>query len=76
MEATEADKDDDGEVDKGESKQAKQKPKQVACSSKKKRIKPPNDNLDEYFGLSQGQNSQETADVTPMETPKKLEETK
>ena len=31
------------------------------------------DNLDEYFSLSQDQNSQGTADVTPTETPKKLE---
>ena len=41
-----------------------------------KRIEPPDENLDEYFGLSQGQNSQETADVTPTETPKKSEEVK
>ena len=40
------------------------------------RIKPPDDNLDEYFGSSQAQNSQETADVTPTETPKKSEEAK
>ena len=33
--------------------------------------KPPDDNLDEYFSLSQGQNSQGTADATPTETPKK-----
>ena len=41
-----------------------------------KRIKPPNDNLNEYFGPSQSQNSQETADVTPIDTPKKSEEAK
>ena len=82
--AAKANKDDDGEVDKGDSKQAKQKPKQMAHSSKKKKkkdlsskkIKPPDDNLDEYFGSNQGQNSQETADVTPIETPKKSEEAK
>ena len=80
--AAKANKDDDGEVDKGDSKQAKQKPKQMAHSSKKKKdssskkIKPPDDNLDEYFGLNQSQNSQETADVTPTETPKKSEEAK
>ena len=34
------------------------------------------DNLDEYFGLSQSQNSQETADVTPVDTPKKSEQAK
>ena len=80
--AAEADKDDDGEVNKGNSKQAKQKPKRMACSTKKKKdssskkIKPPDYNLDEYFSLNQGQNSQETVDVTPTETPKKSEEVK
>ena len=44
--------------------------------SSSKRIKPPDDNLDEYLGSNQGQNSQETADVTPTETPKKSEEVK
>ena len=44
--------------------------------SSPKRIKPLNDNLDEYFGLSQSQNSQEIADVTPIDTPKKSEEAK
>ena len=38
-----------------------------------KEIKPPDDNLDEYFGSGQGQNSQQTTDVTPTETPKKSE---
>ena len=33
----------------------------------------PDDNLDEYFGLSQDKNSQETADVTPTEPPKESE---
>ena len=78
-EAVEADKDDDGEVNKGDSKQAKLKPKQVIRRkdySSSKRIEPPDDNLDEYFGLSQGYNSQETADVTPKEAPKKSEEAK
>ena len=53
----------------------------MTCSSKKKkkdssskRIEPSDDNLNEYFGLSQGQNRQETVDVTPTETPKKSEE--
>ena len=41
-----------------------------------KRIEPPDDNLDEYFGLSQNQNSQEAVDVTPIDTPKKSEEAK
>ena len=42
--------------------------------SSSKKIKPPDDNLDEYFG--QHQNSQETADVTSIDTPKKSEEAK
>ena len=81
-ETVEANKDDDGEVSKGDSKHAKPKPKQATHSSKKKkdssskRIEPPDDNLDEYFGSSQGQNSQEIADVTPTEIPKKSEEAK
>ena len=80
--SSQTDKDHDGEVDKGDSKQAKPKPKQATCSSKKKkdlsskRIEPPDDNLVEYFGSNQGQNSQETADVTPTKTLKKSEEAK
>ena len=83
VKATKANKDDDSEVDKGDSKQAKVKPKQATHSSKKKkkdsslmRIKPSDDNLDEYLGLSQGQNSQEAADVTHRDSTKKSEETK
>ena len=52
----EADKDDDGEVDKGDSKWDKPKPKQAIHSSKKKdkdsslkKIEPFDDNLDEFF---------------------------
>ena len=41
--------------------------------SSSKKIEPPDDNLNEYFNLSQDQNSQGTADVTPTETPKKSE---
>ena len=37
-----------------------------------KRIEPLND----YFGQSQSQNSQETTDVTPVNTPNKSEEAK
>ena len=44
--------------------------------SSSKRIEPRNDNLNEFFGLSQSQNSQETADVTPIDTQKKSEEAK
>ena len=39
-----------------------------------KKVGPLDDNLDEYFGLSQSQNSQVTADVTPIDTSKKSEE--
>ena len=38
-----------------------------------KKIEPPDDNLDEYFGSNQSQNSQGTADAAPTETPKKSE---
>ena len=41
-----------------------------------KRIEPPDDNLDEYFGQSQSQNSQETDHGTPVDTPEKSEEAK
>ena len=82
-EAEEADKGDDVVVNKDDSKQAKPKSKQSTCHLKKKkkdssskRIEPLDDNLDEYFGLSQSQNSQETVDVTPVDTPKKSEEAK
>ena len=69
-------------VDKNDSNQATSKPKLSTCCSKKKkkdsskRIKPPDDNLDEYFGPSQGQNSQEADDGTPVNTPGKSEEAK
>ena len=82
-EAEEADKDDVVGVNMDDSKQAKPKPKwSTLCSKKKKKdssskkIKPPHDNLNEYFGLSQSQNSQKSADVTPIDTPKKSEEAK
>ena len=82
-EAAKADKDGDGRVNKSGSKQTKPKPKQTTHRTKKKekdssskKVEPPDDNLDEYFGLSQDKNSQGTADVTPTETPKKSEGTK
>ena len=80
-ETIEADKGDDIVVNKDDSKQAKPKPKQSTHHSKKKRkdsskrIEPLYDNLNEYFGLSQSHNSQETADVTPV-TLKRSEEAK
>ena len=74
-EAEEADKGDDGEVNKDDSKQTKLKPKQSRVGLiSSKRIKHPDGNLNEYFGLSQSQNSQETGNVTPVENPKKSEE--
>ena len=82
-EAKEADIGDNIAVNKDDSKHATSKPKQSAHHLKKKkeedsskRIEPPDDNLDEYFGLSQSQDNQETADVTPINTPKKSEEAK
>ena len=48
-------------------------PKKKEKGSSLKKIEPPDDNLDEYFSLSQDKNSQGTADVTPTETPKKSE---
>ena len=80
-EAKEADKGNDMVVDKDDSKQAKPRRKQSTCHSKKKkdsskRMEPLDDNLDKYFGPNQSQNSQETADVTPVNTPKKSEEAK
>ena len=58
--AEEAEKGDKDEVNKDDNKQTKPKPKQSTCHSKQKkkdtsskRIGPPDDNLNEYFGLSQ-----------------------
>ena len=39
-------------------------------------MEPLDDNLEDYFGPSQSQNSQEMADITPVDTPKKSEEAK
>ena len=80
-EAEEADKGDDFVVNKNDSNQATLKPKQSTHHSKKKkdpskRIEPPDDNLNEYFGQSQSQNSQETDHGTPVDTPEKSEEAK
>ena len=78
-EAQEVDKGDDIVVNKNGSNQATLKPKLSTRYSKKKkdfskRIEPPDDNLSEYFG--QSQNSQETNDCTPVNTPEKSEEAK
>ena len=40
-------------------------------SSSLKKVDLPDDNLDEFFSLSQDKNSQETPDVTPTDLPKK-----
>ena len=73
--ATKVEKDDGGEDD---NKQTRLKPKQSSCktkgkqkSSSSKKVNLPDDNLDELFGSSQDKNSQETADVTPTDPPKK-----
>ena len=69
--AEEADRVDDAAANKDDSKLATSKPKQSVSHSKKKkkkkpskRVEPLNDNLDDYFGPSQSQDSQQTADVT------------
>ena len=74
----EADEDDDEDDDKLTSS----KPRQPICHSKKKkkelpkRTEPLNDNLNDYFGPSQSQNSQEMADIMPVDTPQKSGEAK
>ena len=74
-----SDKVDDAAANKDDSKPATSKPKQSLCHSKKKpskRVEPLDDNLNDYFGPSQSQDSQHTANVTPVDTPKKSEEAK
>ena len=68
-------------VNKDDSKPATSKPKQSVCHSKKKkkpskRVEPFDDNLDDYFGPSQSQDSHRTTDIMPVDTPKKSEEDK
>ena len=80
-EAEEADKADDAMANKDDSKPATMKPKQSVHHLKKKkkpsqRVEPFNDNLDDYFGPSQSQDSQHTTDIMPVDTPKKSEEAK
>ena len=80
-ETTKVNQEDGGEDDKVNNKQSKPKPKQSChkskgkqkSSSSSKKVNLPDDNLDEYFSLSQDKNSQETADVTPTEPPKESE---
>ena len=81
-EAAKVNQDDGGEDDKVANKQSTLKPKWSFCktkgkqkSSSSKKVNLPDDNLDEYFILSQDKNSQETTDVTPTELPKKSQET-
>ena len=78
----EADKVEDAAADKDNDKLTSSKPRQPVCHSKKKkkelpkRTEPLDDNLTDYFGPSQSQNSQEMADIMPVDTPKKSEEVK
>ena len=80
----EADKVEDAATDKDDDKLASLRPRRPVCLSKKKknnkdppkRTEPLNDNLNDYFSPSQIQNSQVTADVMPVDTPKKSEEAK
>ena len=78
-EAEEADKVNDAAVNKDDSKPVTSKPRHSICHSKKKkkpskRVEPLNDNLNDYFSPSQSQNSQEMADIMPVNTPKKSKE--
>ena len=73
------DKDDSGEDN---NKQTRSKPKQSSHKTKgrqkgssSKKVNLPDDNLDEFFGLSQDKNSQEMPDVTPTDLPTKPEGT-
>ena len=82
-EAEEEDKVDDAEANKDDSKLVTSKPKWSIYHSKNnkkkkpsKSIEPLNDNLNDYFGPSQSHNSQKTADIMPVNTPKKSEEAK
>ena len=78
----EADKVEDAAPDKDDDKLTSLKLRQPVCHSKKKKkelpnkTEPLNDNLDDYFSPSQSQNSQETADITPVNTPQKSGEAK
>ena len=77
----EVDKVENAVADKDNDKLTSSKPRQpVHCSKKKKKLpkrtEPLDDNLDDYFSPSQSQNSQETADVMLVNTPKKSGEAK
>ena len=79
-EAEEADKVNDAMANKDDSKPATLKPKQSVHHLKKKkpskRREPLDYNLDDYFGPSQSQDSQQMTNVTPVNTPKKSEKAK
>ena len=80
-EAAKVDKDNGGEDDKDDNRQTKSKSKRSSHKTKGRqkslssKVDLPDDNLDEFFSLSQDKNSQETADVTPTDLPKKSEGT-
>ena len=64
---------EDAVADKDNDKLTSSKPRlPVHCSKKKKKLpkrtEPLDGNLDDYFSPSQSQNSQETADVMPVNT--------
>ena len=76
--AAKVDKDGDGENAKDDSKDTKSKSKHTTHkgrgqkSSSSKKVDLAEDNLDEFFGLSQKKNSQETPDVTLDEPQRSL----
>ena len=80
----EADKVEDAAADKDDNKLTSLKPRQLVHHLKKKkkkkelpkRTEPLDDNLDDYFGPSQSQNSQEMANIIPVDTPQKSGEAK
>ena len=81
-EAAKADKDQGGEDDKDDNKQTKAKSKQSSHkimgrqkSSSLKKVDFPDDNLNKFCASSQDKNSQETADITLTDLPKKSEVT-
>ena len=77
-ETAKANKDDGGEDDKDDNKKTRSKSKQSSHktkgrqkSSSLKKVNLPDDNLNKFFSSSQDKNSQETADITPANLPKK-----
>ena len=67
------DKVEDAAADKDDDKLMSSKPRWLFCHLKKKELSKRTEPLDDYFGPSQSQNSQ---DIMPVDTPKKSEEAK